>query len=211
MKKIDHFMYAFQDLDVLNKHFTALTGVEAEAGGSHPDLGTRNRLLNTGAGTYLELIAPDPALPCQSALCKNLAVLRQPQLYRIIARCGASDFEDIIRAYRAVGVAAEVRPLQRISSSGEIIKWHLLMPIEPCPYGIFAPLFIDWLDTPHPVQRLPASACTIIEYEAGHPDNEGIEKLWASLGFSLPLKQSDQAYMKVSLQTPEGLVHLTTD
>lgn len=210
MADIDHFMYACADFDLLVNSFRELTGIDPSPGGSHPDLGTRNKLIGTASSTYLELIAPDPGLARQSPLRQVLSSLAKPQLHRVIALGKSDDFPAIIQAYAVAGIQAEVRALSRINDAGDTLRWQLLMPEADNPYGIFAPLFIDWQDTAHPSTRLPAAPCTILGYEAGHPRPADIRALWDALGFDLPLIQADSAYMKVHLDTPKGKVALTT-
>lgn len=210
MADIDHFMYACADFDLLVDSFRELTGMDPSPGGSHPDLGTRNKLIGTASSTYLELIAPDPGLARQSPLRQVLSSLAKPQLHRVIALGKSDDFPAIIQAYAVAGIQAEVRALSRINDAGDTLRWQLLMPEADNPYGIFAPLFIDWQDTAHPSTRLPAAPCTILGYEAGHPRPADIRALWDALGFDLSLIQADSAYMKVHLDTPKGKVALTT-
>ncbi len=210
MADIDHFMYACADFDLLVKNFRELTGIEPSPGGSHPDLGTRNKLIGTASSTYLELIAPDPSLARQSPLRQALSGIAAPRLHRVIVLGKSEDLPAIIRAYAAAGVQAEARALSRINDAGDTLSWRLLMPAADNPYGIFAPLFIDWQDTAHPSTRLPPAPCAILGYEAGHPRPAEIRALWDALGFDFPLTRADAAYMKVNLDTPKGKVALTT-
>lgn len=206
MKIIDHFMIAGSDLDAMAASFVEKTGIDTVAGGSHPDLGTRNRLLATRSSVYLELIAPDPAVRAHNEMRDAMAAMDHDRLHRIIARCSGGDFPALAQAYRDEGITTEVRELQRITDNGDVLKWKLMIPLEPNPLGVFAPLFIDWLDTPHPNKRLPATSCEIIGYQAGHPDTKRIAHLWASLGFDFPLEPCDAPFLKVTLQTPKGRV-----
>ncbi|HEX8730459.1 MAG TPA: VOC family protein, partial [Ktedonobacterales bacterium] len=58
--RIDHVIIGAPDLDALERSFTAM-GFSVTGGGSHPHLGTRNRIIILGEG-YIELLAiADPA------------------------------------------------------------------------------------------------------------------------------------------------------
>lgn len=209
MKEIDHFMYAGRDLDTLSADFQRLSGIAPEAGGSHPTLGTRNSLAGTDSAIYLELIAPDPALDATGDLRAAFENLTRHQLYRVILRCDQADFPALAQAYEAEGIAAPVHDLQRRTPDGDTLRWKLMIP-EPNPLGLFAPYFIDWLDTPHPSGRLADHGCTVIGSEAGHPDYARVQRLWQRLGVPIPLRAADHPYLRVLLQTPQGEIALTS-
>ncbi len=57
---IDHIVWACPDLDSGIEDFAAITGVRAQAGGKHADLGTHNALMHLGDRCYVEIGAPDP-------------------------------------------------------------------------------------------------------------------------------------------------------
>ncbi|GAA5236732.1 VOC family protein [Verticiella sediminum] len=205
---IDHFMYAGPDLDDLCTQFTHLTGIEPVPGGSHPTLGTRNRLAGGNTPTYLELIGPDPALTVRSDMRSGIEALARPQLHRIIMRCTADDFPALTEAYRAFGIEAPVHELQRVTPEGDTLRWKLMIP-EPNAFGLYAPFFIDWLDTPHPSQRLPEQF-GLVDCEAGHPVHAQLAPLWERLGMPVCLRAADAPYMRVVLRTPRGEVALTS-
>lgn len=208
MHNIDHFMIAANDLDRLSEYFITITGLPLATGGSHPDLGTRNKLIATTTDVYLELIAPDPALNATSDLREAIEQIEDPVLHRVIALGSLERFPQIVDAYQRAGVPAVVRPLSRETPSGDILRWHLLMPAARNEFGIFAPLFIDWGLTPHPSQTLPSAACTLVDCHAGHPEPERIRALWHEIGFDLPLAEAAEPHLSIRLDTPRGRVQL---
>ena len=66
--RIDHVIYATDDLDAAAARLEAELGLRTTAGGRHEGLGTRNRIMPLGGG-YLELLAvADPDEATRSAL-----------------------------------------------------------------------------------------------------------------------------------------------
>ena len=63
MLELDHLVVACLDLDDGDAWLRRRLGVALAPGGRHTGWGTHNRLLQLGAGVYLELIAPDPDAP----------------------------------------------------------------------------------------------------------------------------------------------------
>jgi len=205
---IDHFMYAGPDLDVLSQGFAALTGVEAEPGGQHPQIGTHNRLIGSKGPMYLELIAPDPTSAARSDLRAGIAQLPRPCLHRFIMDATGADLDHLVRVYAKVGISAQVHDMHRITPDGTTLRWRLLVPDENR-YGLFAPFFIDWLHTPHPCTRL-APAFETLGIEAGHPGSEALRALWQDLAVPIPLHSADAPYLRLALKTRRGQVVLTS-
>lgn len=208
MYNIDHFMIAANDLERLSEYFTTLTGIPAAPGGSHPDLGTHNKLVATTTDVYLELIAPNPALNVSSGLREVIEQMEDPVVHRMIVLGQLDRFPDIVQAYEKAGVPAEVKPLSRATSTGEVLHWHLLMPAARNEFGIFAPLFIDWGEATHPSRSLPPAPCTLVDIQAAHPEPERVRALWADIGFDMPLLEEDEPRMSILLDTPKGRVEI---
>lgn len=209
-KSIDHFMYAGRNLEDMCNQFAGLSDIQATPGGSHPTLGTHNRLLGSSSGTqtYLEFIAPDRSMDVHSEMRASLEALSRPQLHRFIMRCTSMDFAPLAAAYRKAGIDAPVHDLQRLTPEGKTLRWRLMIPAAN-PYGLLAPFFIDWLDSPHPSEGLDARL-SVLDCEAGHPQAARLALLWKDLGVDIALYAADAPYMRVLLDTPRGIVALTS-
>ena len=63
-RKIDHIVYAVQDLSATMVQFEEKSGIKPIFGGFHKSFGTKNALVALGNGCYLELLAADdPSAP----------------------------------------------------------------------------------------------------------------------------------------------------
>ena len=70
--RIDHVIYAAEDLDLAAARIEAELGLTARAGGRHEGLGTHNRIVPLGRG-YLELLAvADPEEAARSVFGRGL-------------------------------------------------------------------------------------------------------------------------------------------
>ncbi len=206
--KIDHFMYAGADLDGLSRHFESLAGVTPQPGGQHPQLGTHNRLVGGDGPMYLELIGPDPTSAARSPLRAGIAALPRPALHRFIMDATGADFDRLLRAYEKAGITSQVQDMHRVTPDGSTLRWRLLIP-DDNRYGLYAPFFIDWLNTPHPSTRLTPGFETLA-IEAGHPDSEALRALWQDLAVPIELHSADAPYLRLLLKTRRGPVALTS-
>jgi hypothetical protein len=206
---IDHFMYAGPQLGPLCASFQALAGVEPEPGGQHPQLGTCNRLVGSGGPLYLELIAPDPSSTATSPMRSGIEALGRPGLHRFVMNATGADLDALQSVYARVGVPAQVHDMHRLTPAGATLRWRLLVP-EANRFGLFAPFFIDWLDTPHPALSL-APNFKLLRCEAGHPSAGELTALWAELGVDIALHAADAPYMQLLVQTARGNVTLTSN
>ena len=205
---IDHFMYAGPDLAALCASFKALTGIDSEPGGRHPQLGTRNHLVGSGTPLYLELIAPDASSTVTSPMRSGIESLSRPCLHRFIMNAGGHDLGELQAAYARAGITSEVHDMHRLTPDGATVGWRLLVP-HANRFGLFAPFFIDWLNTPHPGSALRAEIRSV-RCEAGHPAARELSTLWGTLGVGIELHESDAPYMRLLVQTGRGAVALTS-
>jgi hypothetical protein len=206
VNSLDHFMWAYSDLDAAVAAFERLSGVKPGTGGVHPGRGTRNALASLGPSLYLEVIAPDPAQPLDGTPGAVLRDLNQPGIHAIVAV--SRDLPAVQKAYADAGIASDLRDGGRKTPEGGFIRWKFLTP-QAGRLGAFAPLFIDWLDSVHPA-KTSTPGCTLTGFEAGHPDSEAIGRLWHGLGLDIALRRADRPHFIADLATPRGPLRLTS-
>jgi hypothetical protein len=163
--ELDHIIVGFPNLeDGINRLFR-MSGYRAAIGGSHPNRGTRNALLNLGNSSYLELLSPDPAQP---ALLwhKEIATLTEPTLIGYAIR--HQDLDQLATLLAERGVPCSV-PLagSRVRPGGQTLNWRTLMLTDDRKGNL--PFFIDWDSaSPHPSSDAPGG-CLLQEFEPTGP------------------------------------------
>jgi len=80
MATIDHLMWVVPDLGAGVDDLERRAGARATLGGSHPSMGTANAILGLGAGVYLEVLGPDPALEEPKGFGAAIAAEPAPRL-----------------------------------------------------------------------------------------------------------------------------------
>ena len=67
--RIDHIIYGTADLDAAEACFTSKAALTAVPGGAHDGIGTHNRIVPLGHGSFIELLAvADPDKPAAQQL-----------------------------------------------------------------------------------------------------------------------------------------------
>ena len=145
--QIDHLIYGAPDLSAAVADLEDRFGVRAQAGGSHPGLGTHNALLALGPRTYLEIIAPDPDQPEPSGRHPfAIGDLARGALVSWALTC--DDIDQAVAAARSQGYdPGEIADGQRIASAGTVLRWRATGSARAS--GL-VPFLISWGDTEHP-------------------------------------------------------------
>ncbi len=206
-RSLDHFIYAGRDLEQMRAGFNALTGVEANLGGRHPGLGTRNALASLGESIYFELLAADHEQRLEDNMGGRIKGFEVPRLLAYMIK--AQDLEAVQQTLSRYGIDSDLFDAQRKTPDGRVLRWRLLVPRDDNPFGDHVPKFIDWLDTAHPATS-SVGGCTFEFFRIGHPQAETLGKLLAELECEIELARSDRPYLQLGIGSPRGPVVLTS-
>lgn len=193
LEKIDHLVYAVPSLASGMLEIQEKLGGVPVFGGRHPGMGTHNAILRIGPKMYLEIIAPDPKQQIAGPLWFGIEKLQTSKLvawaYRTVK------LEDIIEQVLMLGlVEGPIISGSRITQDGRILSWRFTDP-RPLPLGGVAPFFIDWGDSPHPIENLPETV-SLYALEATHPEPGKVEPILQNIGVSMKVEQAQAPSLK---------------
>ncbi|MGE8189631.1 VOC family protein [Pseudomonas sp. NPDC086278] len=203
---LDHLAIVAPDLETGCAFVTRALGVELQPGGSHPRMGTHNRLLRLGEAVYLEVIAVDPcaARPNRPRWfdLDQLPADAPARLATWAAR--TDDIHGINKAWR--DIVGDAEPMTR----GHL-SWQITIPHDgSLPLDGAAPTLIQWDSPEHPARTLKDQGCSLIALDVFHFDPEKINTLLGAINFSGPvnlhaLGAGATPYLIAHIQTPSGL------
>jgi hypothetical protein len=202
---VDHVIVGVADLDAGMQQLADLTGVRPELGGAHPGAGTRNALLSLGATTYLELYAPNPAEPVDSADVRELKSLGRlkPNGWAV-----SPENVEILRATMAKAGLPLSPPKagSRKRPDGRVLHW------ETFGYETFdhqlAPFFIRWGDpTQHPGTTAP-QGCKLTSLHLFDPKPRTLMAALRPLWLATTVERARVSNLEVTLACPTGSVVL---
>ncbi len=206
MSQLDHIVIAAPDLDALVDEFHALTGVQPEPGGRHVGKGTANQLVGLGEGRYIELIGPDPSQDEPT----EPRPLRVDEVTATTVVGWAVRPDDIGARVTAAREAdydpGDPNPMERRTPDGELLAWRLTPPRGGLDGTI--PFLIDWQDSAHPSNGLPA--VTLLSLTLTHPDPDAVRAALEAVD-ALELVTDilqGEASLAVELETPHGRVRI---
>ncbi|WP_327087150.1 VOC family protein [Nonomuraea sp. NBC_01738] len=201
MTTLDHLVYAVPDLLEGVAAFAGRTGVTPVAGGAHPG-GTANYLVGLGAGAYLEIIGPDPAVAGARPRAFGLETLTEPALAAWAIQ--PADLDQAVRQARAAGYdPGDVQPLSRRKPDGTLLEWRLTRRDDPAAVRP-VPFLIDWGSTTHPsASSLPELA--LAGFTVTGP--AGTKEILAALEITVAVEEGPAA-LRAVLDTPKGQVTL---
>ncbi|MFT3778662.1 MAG: VOC family protein [Ottowia sp.] len=203
-RKIDHIVWAGSDLNVLMADFMSMTGVEAVLAGRHPTLGTHNALASLSDDVYFELLAADSHGQTSKNMGGQLAKFTSPQIFAYMFK--ASDLEKLKECLAEEGIESDLVTLSRTTMTGDTLTWRLLIP-KDSQFASFLPVFIDWMDTPHPSTSAP-KGCALIQMRIHHPNAPRLTELLAKLDCPIEVLSADTPDFEVTLASPKGVITL---
>lgn len=188
------------------RHVEALLGVEMAPGGRHEGFGTHNRLLGFGGRSYMEVVAIDPGQTVPERPrwfgLDSLAALR------LVTWCApATDLPSLVARGAAAGIDLGARREgSRARPDGSVLRWTMTDPWADRAGGV-VPFFIDWGESPHPAESLPA-ACRFLDLRVEHPEPDRVRGWLQALGLDTPVSGAQAPAVIASLETPNGVVEL---
>ncbi|SHH92962.1 VOC family protein [Pollutimonas bauzanensis] len=204
--RIDHIVVTAPSLTQGRDYLRQALGVEPQAGGEHPGMGTHNCLLRLGDDLYLEVIAADPQAPAPPRprwfQLDDAHWNSRPQLATWVVRSN-----DI---YGAAQAASPLAPgaVQAMTRAG--LDWLITIPEDGAlALQGAAPALIQWRTQAHPASGMQDAGCSLIRLEAFHPQAAMLSGMLDSIGFegrfaAFPLEQGRQPYLIAHIQTPAG-------
>lgn len=202
--KLDHIMFAANDLHAGVKHVQDLSGISAAGGGSHPGGGTRNALLSFGDAQYLEIIAPDPAQTIKGTLGDELRMAERPFIRTWAA--ATTDFDPVVAAAAAAGYQHQIVAMSRTRPDGIELAWRLLF-VTHHPFGLSLPFFIDWQESPHPADDAPAG-CGLKKFTVSLPEPDALRTFCDAIGLEVQV-ETGGAGMQAIIDSPRGEITLS--
>jgi hypothetical protein len=201
---LDHLVWAARDLEEAVQQLYERSGVRAQPGGQHPELGTHNALARIGTRTYLEVLAPDPRLPA-GTLARQLAALPSPALLMWAAR--TRDAAATAASAQSEGYGAAVIPGRRTGVDGEELRWTNVF-VSRHGAGTLVPFFIQWHGARHPALHAPdGMRLTSFSIETSHP--ESLRLVLEALDVKVTVRKGPRDRLIARMATPRGLLDLT--
>lgn len=215
---VDHLVVAAATLEQGVRWCEATFGITPAAGGSHPLMGTHNRLVRLAgqqySRCYLEIIAIDPgaAAPATARWFDldqpglQAAVQRQPRLVHFVARCTSAEAAAGALQERGLDPGSLVRA-ERQTPAGTL-RWDITIRADGqrlC-HGT-VPALIQWSGA-HPTESLPESGVELLGLTARHPRVQDVQAAHAAIGLQGVRLREGESDLVATFASPAGRVTL---
>ena len=212
MLALDHLVVIAPSLAEGAAHVRARLGVDMQAGGRHPQMGTWNLLLRLGDDVFLEVIAVDPDAPrpdrprwfgLDDIDAVRAAWADGRRLRAWVARTGELDAV-LDRHGALLGEAMQVSRGDR--------SWRFALRADgSLPAEGAAPPVIDWGPRGNPAPAMPDPGARLRSFRISHPDPAGATALYDRLGLADPpvVVAGPQIRYRAIIETPGGIRELS--
>ena len=207
---VDHVVVAINDLDKGMELLEEMTGVKPVYGGAHPNLGTHNALISLGDRSYLELLAPNPAVSREDIAPEMTlyidAIEKIETLTPILWAVGTTDMAATRGALADAGIVLpEPNPGSRRKPDGSLLQWQGATLEKG--QSAATPFFIEWgegsspaLDSPH--------GCQLRELNLASADVDALQKLLDTLSLDITASAGPADAQGLELDCPNGPVSI---
>ena len=230
--QIDHLVIVAQSLDQGVQWCEATLGITPGPGGEHTLYGTHNRLFKVASPAnpmaYVEIIAINPAAvrPKRASPTRwfdmdsptlQKAVAKEPRLVHFVV--STPDIRAARMAIRMQGIdRGPAVPCSRRTNRGTL-NWQISVRADG--QRLFdgcMPTLIQWgkpdATDPlklHPRNTLTRSGVTLQSIEVTHPSAEKLQAAYNAIELKRVAVNEGPANLKAILQTPKGLITLSSD
>lgn len=197
---LDHLVIVARSLEEGATYVEAVLGIELSPGGTHPQMGTHNRLMSLGPHSYLEVIAVDPEAPAP----------QQRRWFNLDSYSGAPRVMNWVCRTDELDAALEAAP----PGSGKPVRmtrgdmaWRIgITEFGRLPFDDAIPALIQWEASAHPNKRLPDHGVRLTRLDVFHPRADELLEAFPKLR-SLPevaVRAGPEKRLIATISTPEG-------
>jgi hypothetical protein len=220
--RLDHLVIVAQTLEQGVAWCERVLGVTPGPGGTHPLMGTHNRLLRIATvdypRAYLEIIAPDPAAHAQARRPgsrwfdmddgKLMHEVQEhgPRLVHFVAN--VPDVALAASAWAGLGIdRGEALQASRMTAKG-LLQWRITVRgdgrrlFDGC-----LPTLIEWEDV-HAAAGMGESGLALQSLQVTHPDAPRLQEAFEAIGLHGVAVGQGPANLCATLLTPKGRVKL---
>ena len=187
--RLDHLVVAATSLEAGTSWLESLGGPALANGGSHPRMGTHNRLARLGDGAFLEIIAVDPdaaAPPRPRWYGLDSVAVRERLSHRPSLLTWAVGVDDLDAALAAAG-GAGVEAGEAIEQARGELRWRIGVPADgSLPEGGAFPTLIEWPPGVDATARMDDHGLRLEALRVAHPDPARIAAALAAIGLDSP-------------------------
>jgi len=225
--QLDHLVIAAASLAEGVAWCEATLGVTPGPGGSHPLMGTHNRLLNIASAAfpqaYLEIIAIEPGkqpsrpgtrrwFDLDDAVLRAGLAQRGPRLVHFVARVpdAHAALQALAHDEHAHIDRGHLLEASRDTPAGRL-EWQITVRDDGQRlfYGAL-PTLIQWGPV-HPTDAMPPSGLAMQSLRATHPRAAALDAALSAIGMSGMAVQSGAPNLVAVLDTPRGPVTLQSE
>jgi hypothetical protein len=180
---LDHITVTAFSLEAGAAFVFETLGISPQVCGEHPRMATHNLLLRLGDAMFLEVIAPNPAVPAPARprwfALDSLGPQSPPCLSTWVVRS--------IDIRAAVVTASE--PLGNVEPMNRgVLNWLITIPADgSVPLNGVAPALIEWQTDIHPAAKLEDKGLSLAKLEILYPNPDRVSRLLSSLELDAPV------------------------